>query len=53
MSAETMKMPEPIIDPTTTMVESNSPSPRLNSVSRVIADGTVDGNSVVFANGHS
>ena len=35
MSAETMKMPEPIIDPTTTIVESNRPRPRWNSVSRV------------------
>ena len=34
MSAETMKMPEPIMDPTTTIVESNRPSPRVNSVSR-------------------
>src|SRR5579863_3143089 len=28
MSAETMKMPEPIIEPTTIVVESNNPSPR-------------------------
>ena len=28
MSAETMKMPEPIIDPTTIVVESNKPKPR-------------------------
>jgi hypothetical protein len=34
MSADTRKMPDPIIDPTTTIVESNKPSPRLNSVSR-------------------
>ena len=33
ISADTMKMPDPIIDPTTTIVESNRPSPRLNSVS--------------------
>jgi hypothetical protein len=33
MPADTMKMPEPIIDPVTTMVESNSPSSRLKSVS--------------------
>ena len=38
MSAETMKMPEPIIDPTTTMVESKRPRPRLNSVSSVVAE---------------
>src|SRR5215213_4314123 len=50
MSAETMKMPDPIIEPTTTMVESYKPSPRLNSVSRVMADGTFDVNSVVLAN---
>jgi len=31
MSAETMKIPDPIIDPTTTIVESNRPRPRLNS----------------------
>jgi hypothetical protein len=30
MSAETMKMPEPIIDPATIIVESSSPSPRMN-----------------------
>src|SRR5947208_3253675 len=35
--AETMKMPEPIIEPMTTMVESYRPSPRLNSVSSVVA----------------
>jgi len=35
MSADTMKIPDPIIDPTTTMVASNRPRPRLNSVSRV------------------
>jgi hypothetical protein len=37
MSAETMKMPDPIIDPTTTIVESYSPSPRWNSVSSAVA----------------
>ena len=37
MSADTMKMPEPIIDPTTTIVESNRPRPRVNSVSSVVA----------------
>ena len=36
MSAETMKMPEPIIEPTTTIVASNRPSPRLNSVSSAV-----------------
>jgi hypothetical protein len=43
MSAETMKMPDPIIEPTTTIVESNRPRPRLNSVSRpaAAADGDV------------
>ena len=30
ISAETMNMPEPIIDPTTIIVESNRPSPRTN-----------------------
>src|SRR5258706_13252600 len=30
ISAETMKIPEPIIDPTTIMVESNKPRPRTN-----------------------
>jgi hypothetical protein len=28
MSAETMKIPEPIIEPATTIVESNKPKPR-------------------------
>src|SRR5438876_3645419 len=32
MSADTMKMPEPIIDPATIIVESSSPSPRMNPV---------------------
>ena len=31
ISAETMKMPEPIIDPATSMVESNSPRVRASS----------------------
>ena len=31
MSAETMKMPEPIMEPATTMVESQSPRRRANS----------------------
>jgi hypothetical protein len=30
MSAETIKMPDPIIEPTTMVVESNKPSPRTN-----------------------
>ncbi len=33
-----MKMPEPIIDPATTIVESYSPKPRLNSVSSPSTD---------------
>src|ERR1051326_3280437 len=33
MSADTMKRPEPIIEPATIMVESRSPSPRTNFVS--------------------
>src|SRR5262245_2758294 len=33
MSAETMKMPEPIIEPTTTAVASKRPRPRVNSPS--------------------
>jgi hypothetical protein len=37
MSAETMKMPDPIIEPTTTIVESYKPRPRWNSVSSVVA----------------
>ena len=38
MSADTMKMPEPIIEPTTTIVESYRPRPRVNSVSSVVAE---------------
>jgi hypothetical protein len=30
MSEETMKMPEPIIEPATSIVESSKPSPRTN-----------------------
>ena len=32
ISADTMKMPEPIIDPATSMVESNSPRVRVSSL---------------------
>ena len=32
ISADTMKMPEPIIDPATSMVESNSPRLRVSSL---------------------
>src|SRR5438067_2290508 len=38
MSADTMKMPDPIIAPMTTIVESYRPRPRTNSVSSVVAD---------------
>ncbi len=38
MSADTMKMPDPIIEPTTTIVASYRPSPRVNSVSRAVGD---------------
>jgi hypothetical protein len=31
ISAETMKMPDPIIEPMTTAVASNRPRPRVNS----------------------
>jgi hypothetical protein len=37
ISADTMKMPDPIIDPTTTIVESKRPRPRVNSVSSEVA----------------
>src|SRR5436309_2448652 len=37
ISADTRKMPDPIIDPTTTIVESKRPRPRENSVSRRVA----------------
>ncbi len=46
ISADTMKMPEPIIDPMTTIVASNRPRRRLNSVSRP-ASGGAAGLSVV------
>src|SRR5438132_11874868 len=39
MSAETMKMPEPIIEPTTIMVESNRLRPRTNPASVTGGDG--------------
>ena len=48
MSAETMKMPEPIMDPTTTIVESNRPRPRVNSVSRPEAPASDVGAGVVI-----
>ena len=40
MSAETMKIPEPIIDPTTTIVESNRPSSRLKPPSTGVERST-------------
>jgi len=46
ISAETMKMPDPIIDPATSMVESNRPSPRVKpalALSELCTDpGVVD-----------
>ena len=50
MSADTMKIPDPIIEPTTTIVESYRPRPRLNSVSRAVAGVTVDCDWVVGFN---
>ncbi len=41
MSAETMKMPEPIIEPTTIVVESNKPRPRTKPEDSASAGGTV------------
>ena len=32
MSAETMKIPEPIIEPTTSEIAASGPMPRMNSV---------------------
>ena len=40
MMAETMKIPEPIIEPATSIVESSKPSPRTN-FSSVTAGGAV------------
>jgi hypothetical protein len=37
MSDETMKIPEPIIEPTTIIVESKSPRPRMNSVAAFVS----------------
>jgi ESS family glutamate:Na+ symporter len=51
MSAETMKMPDPIIDPITTIVESYNPRPRVNSVSSVVADVVSGRGAVVLVNG--
>src|SRR5580700_3669700 len=42
ISALTMKIPEPIIDPTTTIVESYKPSPRVNSESITGVCGCMD-----------
>jgi hypothetical protein len=36
-------MPEPIIEPTTTIVESNRPRPRVNSVSSIDAESGFGG----------
>src|SRR5947209_2523257 len=49
MVAETMKMPEPIIEPTTTMVASNRPRPRLNSVSSPASVSAAGAVGVVFS----
>ncbi len=48
MSADTMKIPEPIIEPTTTIVASNNPRPRLNSVSSEVASVGMRAASVVI-----
>jgi hypothetical protein len=39
MPAETMKMPDPIMDPATIIVESSRPRPRMNPVAFVCATG--------------
>src|SRR5688500_18678919 len=50
MSADTMKIPDPIIEPTTTIVASKRFSPRVNSVSRATA-GATSADSLGFAIG--
>src|SRR5437764_13549899 len=42
ISAETMKMPDPIIEPATSMVESSNPRPRMN-LPLVGSDGDISG----------
>src|SRR6516164_11787379 len=49
MSADTRKMPEPIIEPATTMVASNSPNRRWNSVSRPCSAGSILATSAMKA----
>jgi hypothetical protein len=41
MSAETMKMPDPIMDPTTSETAASGPMPRMNSVEGVVLAGAV------------
>src|SRR5580658_11071423 len=48
MSAETMKIPEPIITPTTTITESNRPRPRAKVGVCGVAAGEVTGALVVI-----
>src|SRR5919109_5133001 len=46
MSAETMKIPEPIIDPTTSEIAARGPMPRMNSEGGVVAAGALVGAAI-------
>ena len=39
MSAETMKIPDPIIEPTTSEIAASGPMPRMNSDGGLVAGG--------------
>jgi hypothetical protein len=49
MSAETMKMPDPIIDPTTREMAASGPMPRMNSEGDVVAGGAFAGADIKFS----
>jgi hypothetical protein len=46
MSAETMKIPEPIMEPTTREMAARGPMPRMNSVAGVVADAVWAGAAI-------
>src|SRR6266853_1693441 len=53
ISADTMKIPDPIIDPTTIIVESNRPRPRTNPDDSVCAAASVTTEDLKSDIGHS
>jgi hypothetical protein len=49
MSAETMKIPDPIIDPTTRLMAASGPMPRMNSEGGEVAGSAWVSEAMMFS----